>query len=76
MIGKKKLSTIRAEIGEALAKDDFDAERWFRAQVRKLERRKSSDPQDLVGLALVRQALADAAKEAAPKKGRRRATSR
>lgn len=73
MIGKKKLSTIRAEIRARIASEDFDVEHWFGEQLRKLNGHPPADPQDLESLNLVRQALADAAKEA-PKKRRPRAT--
>lgn len=75
MIGKKKLSTIRAEIRERFVSQGFDVERWFGEQIRKLDGHPPPDPQDVESLKLIRQALAGAAK-AAPKKGRRRANSR
>jgi hypothetical protein len=74
MIGKKKLSTIRAEVREAFVRTGTDPDQWFEQQIRKLERRRSFNQGELETLRLLRDALADAA-QAAPKKARRRMAS-
>lgn len=75
MIGKTKLSTIRTQVREAFAKAGADPDQWFDQQIRKLERRPSPDQGEIGTLRLLRDALADAV-QAAPKKTRRRMSSR
>jgi hypothetical protein len=75
MMGNKKLTTVRTEVRQAFAKTGIDADQWFAQQIRKLERRASSDQVEIETLRLLRDALAEAA-QAAPKKPRRGAASR
>ena len=75
MIGKTKLSTIRAEVRPAFAKAGLDPDQWFEQEIRKREGQPTAEPSELETLRMIRDALADAVK-AGPRKSRRRARSR
>lgn len=75
MIGRKKLSTIRAEIKAAFAKDGIDIDKWFRDEICQLQRKPTVDEGEIETLESLRNALANAVKPV-KQKPRRKSTSR
>lgn len=76
MMGKKKLSEIRAELSLIFARSGVDAA-WFVEQVRKLEDGPEVDAREKETLLLLRNALADARREATrQRRGRKTTRSR
>ncbi len=70
MIGKKKLSTIKAELREAFESEGLDRA-WFDRQIRKLERHAKPSITEIESLVMFRDALAAAAPAAKPQRTRR-----
>ena len=70
MIGKKKLSAIKAELREAFKSEGLD-QAWFGRQIRKLERQAKPKATEIETLVMMRDALAAAAPAATRTRSRR-----
>jgi hypothetical protein len=70
MIGKKKLSTIKAELREAFKAEGLD-NAWFSRQIRKLERYSKPSATEIETLLMFRDKLAAAVPAGKPKQTRR-----
>jgi hypothetical protein len=70
MIGKKTVSAIRADLLEECTKAGIDPAVWFDEQIRKLERGKSSSPQEIETLQLIRDGLQAQPPSAKPRRKR------
>lgn len=70
MIGKKKLSTIKAELRAAFKSEGLNRA-WFDRQIRKLERHAKPSITEIESLVMFRDKLAAAAPPVKPKQTRR-----
>jgi hypothetical protein len=61
MMGRKKLSEIRSELRDLLARSTAEPGQWFDRQLRRLRKQGASDRREIETLLLLRDALAEAA---------------
>lgn len=57
MIGKRKLSEIRANVAEAFAKQGIDPQQWLAMRIEKLQGEKPTDDREVEALKLLRSAI-------------------
>lgn len=72
MMGPTKLSTMRAEVRQALKMSDAELLAWFNRQLEELGQKPKANPAALDTLRLLRDALVTEAKRQAPRRRRPR----
>ena len=71
MMGKKKLSAVRADVRSAFARAGIDPATWFEQEIQEQGRQPSASPSVLITLQTLRDALAKEVRKRQKKTKRR-----